>query len=342
MPSGPRDLARAWFALSEIARETQWAGDARALAFLLAVNQRYVAVVTCGPPHTVHDAGRVFGERTRTPHVMDLRDPWSLVQRVPEYLAHPLLWWRAARHESRDVAHAALVVANTPALAEALRAAHPGSAGRIISVLNGYDDETMPAASHGARFTIAYAGVIYLDRDPRPLFRAVADVVREQGLTPRQLGIDLMGDVASFGGASVESIAFAEGLSGFVRVLPPGPRRQALELFAGSALLVSLPQDSDMAIPSKVYEYLRSPAWILALAEPRSATAMVLAGTGADVVSAGDSDAMAAVIRRRYQAYASGERPRPLGVNPALSRRHQAGILLDAIATLSGVKKADA
>jgi len=41
--------------------------------------------------------------------VMDLRDPWSLVERVPEAHASPLRMRRAASREARAVARAALI-----------------------------------------------------------------------------------------------------------------------------------------------------------------------------------------------------------------------------------------
>jgi hypothetical protein len=67
------------------------------------------------------------------------------------------------------------------------------------------------------------------------------------------------------------------------------------------------------------------------MAEPGSATARVLAGTGADVVSPADVGAIADAIGRRFDAFAAGTRPVPLGVDPRLSRRYQGGLLLDAL-----------
>ncbi|HSE26584.1 MAG TPA: hypothetical protein VLA95_00030, partial [Gemmatimonadales bacterium] len=129
----------------------------------------------------------------------------------------------------------------------------------------------------------------------------------------------------------LEAIASEEGVGEFVRIGAPRPHRQAMEFLASCAMLVSLPQDSTMAIPSKVFEYLRFPAWLLALSEPGSATARVLSGTGADVVPPADVVGIATAIRRRFDAFAAGERPSPLGTDPRLTRRHQGGLLLDAI-----------
>src|SRR5207249_4914766 len=147
---------------------------------------------------------------------------------------------------------------------------------------NGYDEDPVPRSRHGRRFTIEYAGTIYLDRNPRMLFKAAARVVRELALSPSDFRIELMGDVKSFEGVPIEVIAGEEHLNGFVGARPPGLRRDVVEFLADAAMLLSLPQDSDMAIPSKIFEYMQYDAWILALAERDSATERLLRGSNAD------------------------------------------------------------
>lgn len=330
----PRDAVRAYFAWAEYARDGRWARHAAALGSHVLNDGAHEAVITCGPPHMAHEAGHRLARSAGLPHVMDLRDPWSLVQRLPESIASPVWWWLAAHHERRVVAGAALIVANTENLRQAMLQRYPDAADRVITVLNGYDEEPVPPSGPSGRFTIAYAGSIYLDRDPRLVFRAAARVVRELRLTPTQFGIELMGDASSFGGAPIEAMAREEGLEGFVRAHGARPRKAALEFLAGATMLVTLPQDSDMAIPFKVFEYMRFEAWLLALTTRDSATGVLLEGRGADVVLPGDVDGIARAIRARYEAFRSGERPRPLAADRALSREVQARVLLDAIAAL--------
>ena len=100
-------------------------------------------------------------------------------------------------------------------------------------------------------------------------------------------------------------------------------------------MLVSLPQDSTLAIPSKLYEYMRFPARLLALSDPNSASAKLLAGTDADVVDPSDVDAIAERFRRRYLEFAAGVRPVPLAADRRFSREHQAQLLLDGLDQLS-------
>ena len=327
----PSSLRRGYFAWIDYARQRQWALAAARVGLDLSRSTTYRAVISCGPPHMAHEAGRRVAQAQRLPLVMDLRDPWSLVQRLPEAIASPVSLTLAARHERRAMGRAALVVANTEPLQLALQARYPEARARIITVMNGYDEDPMPASRPGPRFTIGYAGAIYLDRNPRVLFTAAARVVRELDLKPADFGIELMGDVASFDGVPTALIAADEGLDGFVVTRPPGSRREALEFLADATMLLSLPQDSDMAIPSKIFEYMQYDAWILALAERDSATERVLRASPADVVAPSDLEGLVRVLRSRYLQHSRGERPIRLATDPRYSRRHQARRLFDAI-----------
>ncbi len=331
-PRNARDIMRAYHAWLDYARHGRWARDAARLALRIARAESPLAIISCGPPHMAHDAGRQASQALGLPHIMDLRDPWSLVERLPESIASPV-WCHLARHyERRAIARSALIVTNTEPLHHAMRTAYPNGAARVVTVMNGYDDEPIPDPVPSSRFLLAYAGAIYLDRDPRTLFRAAARLIREQALGTADFGIELMGQVHSFDGIPLESVIAEEGLVGFVRLHPPAPRRAAMEFLARATMLVSLPQDSELAIPSKVFDYMRFNAWLLALAEPGSATELLLRRTSADVVSATDLEGIASVLWQRYRQHREGRRaPRIADEHPEYSRRVLAGQLFDAL-----------
>ena len=283
-----------------------------------------------------HEAARLVARRAGLPFVMDLRDPWTLVQRLPEGIASPV-WFAFARHyERRAIAEASLIVANTDPLRNVMRGVYRAAGHRIIAVPNGCDEEPVPVSQHGRRFLIAYAGSIYLDRDPRPLFRAAAQLVRERDLSPAEFGIQFMGDVRTFDGVPIEQIAQEEGMEAFVETRPPRPRAEALAFLAQATMLVILPQDSDMAIPAKIFDYMQFDAWLLALAEDGSATEQLLRGSSADVVPPEAVDTIAGLLHLRYLQHLRGEWPLRLAEDPRYSRREQANRLFTAIEALTG------
>ncbi|HET7563607.1 MAG TPA: hypothetical protein VFJ96_01335 [Gemmatimonadaceae bacterium] len=330
-PRAGRDILRPYYAMLDFDRGDEWADRATSLALQLVQPRVHRAVISCGPPHMVHDAGRRISQLTGLPLIMDLRDPWSFMQRIPEAIAHPLWWRLAQRHERRAVAQATLVVANTELARREFVRRYPEWRERFLSVMNGYDWDTIPETSDRSRFIIAYAGSIYLDRDPRLLFRAAARVIAELELSPDEFGFEFIGHVERDDELSLHAIAREEGIEAYVSAGPPRPRREAMEFLSRAAMLVSLPQDSDMAIPSKIFEYMQFDAWLLALVHPDSATGLLLQGTDADVVAPHDVNAIAAVLHRRYLEHARGIRPRPIARDKRFSRAHQAALLFDAI-----------
>lgn len=326
-----RVAVRTYYAYLYHLRNKRWAMRAEALARRLAERSAPRAVITCGPPHEAHLAGARVARRLGVPHIIDMRDPWSLVERVPEIIAAPITYRLAAAGEARTVPHASLVVCNTEPAAEALRRRYPSLDERCIAVMNGFDNDALPAPAPGRRFLLAYAGSIYLDRDPSALFRAAARFIRRRDLSPEDFGIEFMGHEEIAAGAGVMEIAEREGVASFVRRHRPGSRSAALAFLARAAMLISLPQDSAMAIPSKVFEYMRYDAWLLALADPESATARVLSQGGADVVAPEDVGGIASVLERRFDEFARSGRPRQPALVPHASRAEQARIFFSAL-----------
>ncbi|MDB4913238.1 MAG: hypothetical protein JWM95_882 [Gemmatimonadetes bacterium] len=319
-------FSRTYFARVEFSRDGNWARAAARLAKRLMQTGTYSAVVTSGPPHMTHEAGRQLTRALGVPHVLDMRDPWSLVERVPDYVSCPTFFRLAKQWEERFIDAAALVTMNTEAGAAAMRNAYPAAAHKIETVRNGCDDEPVPPTTRDRCFNIRFAGSIYLDRDPRLVFRAAALVIRDLGLNPAQLKLTFLGDVDASGGTRL--LAEQEGVSEFVDIGPSVPRREILEFMAGAAMLLSLPQDSDFAIPAKIYEYMRFDAWMLVLATPQCATALVLENSGADVVDPSSVQGIARVIRSRYEQYARGEYPQSIAGSGRYDRSVQATKLI--------------
>jgi glycosyltransferase involved in cell wall biosynthesis len=321
---------RGYFAWMDYHTHGAWADEVTKLGLRLSESEEYEAIVTCGPPHMAHEAGRRLAERTGLPLIVDLRDPWRLVQRLAVESA---LWYRlAAFYERRVVEKASLIVMNTTPARDAMRALYPSKRNRVIAVMNGYDEEAPRSAQIDRQFMVAYAGSVSLDRDPRLLLNAMARVVSALDLTPEDIGMEFMGDVQSYQNASVQSLADAAGIGDYVRILGPGPRRAALEFLSRASVLVSLPQDSDMAIPSKVFEYMQFNAWVLAIAQRGSATELLLRGSEASVVAPDDVEGMTNALMSWFRRHQRGAKPVPLSATmPFASRRIQAGLLFDAI-----------
>jgi hypothetical protein len=325
---GTHFAIKEYVAWMEVVRTRNWARAAGRTALTLSRAQRYAVVISSGPPHMAHLAGVRVARRTGIPLVVDMRDPWSMVQRLSDTSLSPT-WLRFARkYEARAVESAALVTMNTETACAAMRSRYPAFADRIEVIRNGSDDEPLPTVEKDAVFRIRFAGSIYLDRDPRLLFRAAARVIRELGLTSQDLAIEFVGDVDRFAGTPTRDIAAQEGIAEFVSIGAPLPRREVLAFLVGATMLLSLPQDSDYAIPAKIYEYVKMPAWLLVLAHRGSATAQVLDGSEASVLDPADVDGIAALLRQRVEDFRRGVRPVAVGRDGRFDRSVQSAKLL--------------
>ena len=325
-------VRRAYGAAFRLNLERGWAKSAErtAAGLLEDPESRHEIVVTCGPPHLVHPAGLRLHRRFGVPFVMDTRDPWRFIERIPEAIASPV-WLGISRFfEERCVREAALVITNTEPAAELLRRTYPGE-GPFLAVRNGSDLVRTAGGKRSGPFTAVFAGSIYLDRDPRPLFAAAARLVAEGNLSPEDFRILLVGNVFEFDGRPVGDLAALAGVAEFVELKASVPRDELTGILEDAAVLVSLPQDSHLAIPSKIFEYAEYPAWLLAISEPGSATARLLAGTSADVVPPGSPDGIHEALARRYEQFRAGLQPRPLAEDARFRRSQQAVRLLEAL-----------
>ncbi len=327
-PTRARELLRLYWVLVEQGHYAAWARGAIALGNQLVGAEKFAAVISSGPPHMSHEAGRDIAERHGLPFAMDMRDLWSLSPRLHEHVASPM-WFRIAeRNERRAVARASLVVANNEPARRALIQAYPASADRIITVLNGADDYPLPATHHDGCFRIRFAGTIYITSDVATLFSAVRTVIDDLGLGPADLRVELIGSMET---ATIAALAHAQHLENYVSVGPVLPHAAALEFLAGASMLVIFSGFGAVTLPAKTFEYVRFAAWILAQGEAGSALDLMLQGTDADVISPSDAAATATAIRRRVEQYRAGVRPSPVGSDDRYSRARQAGILLDAL-----------
>ncbi len=333
---GGRGVVRAYFSWLEYARNLNWARAAARLGIELARSTRYRVVVGSSPPHMVHEASRLICHATGLKFVMDMRDPWSLQERLPESMASPL-WFRLAhRYEARCVREADLITMNTEHVGAMMRQAYPESASRIEIVRNGSDSDPVPLPHRDGRFTVRFAGSIYSDRDPRLVFRAAARLVRELALTPEQFAIEFAGDMD---GDWVRAIAREEEIADYVHLHGLLSRQDVLQFLANATVLLSLPlaQDRDTSLPAKIYEYVRFNAWLLVLSHPESALSDLLRGSEADLVAPNDLEGIAALMRRRYVQFADGETPQPVGRDGRFDRSVQARKFLSLVEDAVGV-----
>jgi hypothetical protein len=262
------------------------------------------AILTSGPPHTVHLIGRALQRRYRLPWVADFRDPWCS---WGQELHYGRKYGGVSKYlEGRVFRDAELVIANTDRTAEMFREVYPESASRIIAIPNGYEPfEAAESNDNGLdsdTFKIVHTGAIYVGRDPRPVAEAIAAINDERSASERKLHMKLLGPCLD---SELQRDLDANGHSKYVELQPHVPHREAAQAMQSADMLLLLDTPGRrIGVPAKLYEYIGAKRPILALAEGDGDTALVLEKSGLPHVAA--SDWTAANLRRAILGLVNG------------------------------------
>ena len=294
----------------------------------LAADPGFDAVVSTGPPHSVHLIGETLSRLNNVPWIADLRDAWP----DPAY-QHMLPTGRWARGRDERLRNRALESADVRVAVTKELASHMSeSVGAPFTVIrNGFDPDDMmaPTAVHPSDtrtddFLIVHTGNLSPARDPEPLWRLLGQPGAQERW-PR-LRIVFVGNV------DPSILDQAERVVGDNRMthVPYVPHAEAIAWMKRAGLLL-LPINRVMGsagiVTGKIYEYLASGRPILALGEPGGEADGLLKESGGGSLhdyldTAGVTDA----IDSHYRAWASGN-PIP-GASPdrlePYSRKSQA------------------
>jgi glycosyltransferase involved in cell wall biosynthesis len=239
------------------------------------------AIITTGPPHSMHLIGLGIKRKLHIPWIADFRDPWTQI----DYY-HRLKLTRMAdrihhRQEHQVLTSADQVMTIGWSSREDLMAL---GAKRVEVVTNGYDHEdfvTDATYNHQA-FSITHVGVMNEDRNPVQLWEALREVLESVPEFRNHLKIRLIGRVDFNVTASLKLY----GLDLFVERIPYLPHKEAIAEMASSAvLLLSINQipNARGILTGKLFEYLAVKRPVLCIANMAGDSAKVLEETGAGV-----------------------------------------------------------
>ncbi|MGC1268830.1 MAG: glycosyltransferase [Candidatus Acidiferrum sp.] len=259
-------------------------------AALRAIRRKKIDVVfTTFPVATAIWIGLVLHRLTGKPWVVDFRDSMT----EEKYPRDRTTWkvWRWL--EGQAVRRASLILFTARSAIRMYRQRYPELAEEKCLLLpNGYDEEdfasfpeTVAATPKvGRAFQLLHSGLVYPEeRDPQPLFRALARLKGEGKISAETLQVNFR--APGFEETYAKKI-HELGLGEIVKLLPRIPYKQALEEYwASDALLLMQAANCDHQIPAKAYEYFRLGKPILALTSESGDTAALLRDVGGSTIA---------------------------------------------------------
>ena len=283
-------------------RDLLWAVPAARRARKIA--EDFDVVLTTAPPFSTHIVGAWVARLTGVPWVAEYRDNWTT---NPLYRRSGLAGWLDRFVESHALPSAAVVVTMSPAAAEEMAAHFPAVQRRVVAIPNGFDPDDMPPPrGRPDDFVLVYAGSLGEARDPRPLFRVLTGMAATDASFGAALKLRLVGNVtAAIAAAATDAL-------GDERVAIDGlvPHREALEIAAGSAVLLAITtrrEAGGAGLTSKLFEYLGLRRPILLLAPAGPARDLVTSLDAGEVAEPDDEAGISRAVRRLYRAWQSGE-----------------------------------
>jgi glycosyltransferase involved in cell wall biosynthesis len=224
--------------------------------------QEFVAVnnintiVTTGPPHSLHLIG--YKLKKHSPSIRwlaDFRDPWSEWGFLDSLGVGGLARERHRALERRVLQTADVITTITPFYVHRFRSL----AGRAVALLtNGYDNDDFKNLTirRTQQFIIRHVGIVNERCDPRPLMRAIDDLIKTNVEFARDVRVDFVGTVHSSFQDFVKAVPAINGCTTFT---PNVPHNVLIELYGQSSLLVLILtgyKDAEGYMPGKLFEYI--------------------------------------------------------------------------------------
>ena len=262
------------------------------------------AIISTGPPHSMHLIALKLKEALGLPWIADFRDPWT---EIDYYNDLHLTAWADRKHhrlEQEVLTKANKVVTVAPDGARRL-----GRLGNrnVRTIYNGFDrdDDAQTPVNLSEQFTITYLGVLSKIQNPSNLWQALAELIKEDSGFDKNLKINMIGQIDSAVVSSIDE----NGLTQHVAYSPYMPHDQVSAVHRSSTLLLLLlmPDSEPRAkglLTGKLFEYMASGRPILCIGPEDGDAARILRETGAgQTISFEDKEKMKEALKNLYQRY---------------------------------------
>ncbi len=261
------------------------------------------AVVTTGPPHSMHLIGQGLKQRLGVYWVADFRDLWTQLDILQQFGLSQRALRRHAKLERAVLQQANEVLMVNHQSAKALESI----AGRPVSVIhNGFDttDFKQPKPIDGNTFYITHFGLLNNFRNPEKLWAVLDELCQEQPAFFKALNLRLGGVTDPSIQAQINSYPY---LKQRVSYHPYVSHTEVIDIYYESALLLLCINNTHlgkMFMTGKIFEYLAVERRVLAFGPPQCDAGQLLQSTGAGTMFGYDQhQAVKQFVWQAFQQY---------------------------------------
>lgn len=278
------------------------------------------AIVSTGPPHSMHMIAKGLAKATGIPWLADFRDPWTRMYNF-KYMNNTKLAEAIHKKMERNVVQQAdAVVVVTNGMREEFLEFSPK---RIEIITNGFDqtDFTEEPELLEESFTITYTGLFVKDRNPKELWKLLGEKVASDETFAKDLRIRIIGQTDERIWADIS----ANGLDNNLVKVDYMPHNQVVKWQqSASVLLLAGGQEPEAKgiLTGKFFEYLAARRPIIGFGPIGGDMDVALKESEAgEMFDYSDYAGAKEWIDRQYDLFKKGETPVTSGKIDRYSRR---------------------
>ena len=257
-------------------------------------------IVTSGPPHSLHLIGLQLKKELNLKWFADFRDPWTTIgyHKSLKLSSYAEKKHKALEKKVLNSADTIIVTSKTTKIEFQALTSKP-----IEVITNGYDLEKVTKQPLDKKFTLAHIGSFLSERNPRILWKALQELVKESPNFKKDFQLKLIGAVSQ---EVLDTISEFK-LTDYVLNLGYVSHQEALEHQRKSQVLLLIEinsNDTKSIIPGKLFEYMVSERPIIAIGPEGSDFAEIITSTNTGVFfTYNEKEKLKALLLEYYNLY---------------------------------------
>jgi glycosyltransferase involved in cell wall biosynthesis len=276
------------------------------------------AVITSGPPHSLHLIGIGLKQQKSIKWIADFRDPWISIGYHKELRLTMRSHKKHKALEQKVLLEADEIIVTSKTTKKEFSAI---TTKPITVITNGFDTDYDGSAFLDTAFTISHIGSLLSERNPKVLWCVLSELIKEHPNFKKALEIKLVGVVSE----EVIKEIKEHDLGSVVKVLSYLPHEEALKVQQSSQVLLLAEinsQETKGIIPGKLFEYFAARRPILAIGPAGwEAGGLVRETRAGEVFTYESAKELKATIQEWFTAYQNKSLAMPITGIEKYSRR---------------------
>jgi glycosyltransferase involved in cell wall biosynthesis len=265
------------------------------------------AIVTTGPPHSMHLIGLALKKATDTPWIADFRDPWSKLDLLDDYHIIPAVRRRYERMEAEVLSHCDACLSVSKVWGEMYTAL---GAKKVAVITNGYEEkdviskESIPTE----KFILSHFGLLNHLRNPLVLWETLERKMEADSSFAKDFELHLGGNIDP---VVLQTLYTYPLIQERLKLFDYVSHSALPELYAKSSVLLLMCFNSDIGrgnIPGKLFEYLAAEKPILAFGRNGGDVDRILGETSGGKLFdySAEGEVVSDYIHQLYSKYKTG------------------------------------